>query len=60
MVIILMVTTVVTGALTIMGSPMLPDTIVIASVVLLNALLGFVQEGKAEGALEALAQHDGP
>ena len=54
MVIILMVTTVVTGTLTAMGSPMLPDTIVIASVVLLNAALGFVQEGKAEGALEAL------
>jgi magnesium-transporting ATPase (P-type) len=33
---------------------MLPDTIVIFSVVLLNAMLGFVQEGKAEGALDAL------
>ncbi len=54
MVIILMITTVVTGTLTVMGSPMLPDTIVIASVVLLNAILGFVQEGKAEGALDAL------
>jgi calcium-translocating P-type ATPase len=33
---------------------MLPDTIVILGVVLLNAILGFVQEGKAEGALDAL------
>ncbi len=54
MVIILMVTALVTGILTAFGSPMLPDTIVILAVVLLNAILGFVQEGKAEGALEAL------
>ena len=54
MVIILLVTAVVTGVLTALGSHMLPDTIVIAGVVLLNAILGFVQEGKAEGALEAL------
>ena len=54
MVIILLVTALVTGTLTALGSHMLPDTIVIGSVVLLNALLGFVQEGKAEGALDAL------
>ncbi len=54
MVIILMVTAVVTGTLTALGSPMLPDTIVIVGVVVLNAALGFFQEGKAEGALEAL------
>jgi magnesium-transporting ATPase (P-type) len=54
MVIILLVTALVTGTLTALGSHMLPDTIVIASVVLLNSILGFVQEGKAEGALEAL------
>ena len=54
MVIILLVTAAVTGILTAMGSQMLPDTIVIASVVLLNSVLGFVQEGKAEGALDAL------
>ena len=54
MVIILVITAVVTGILTALGSHMLPDTIVIASVVLLNSVLGFVQEGKAEGALEAL------
>ncbi len=54
MVIILLATALVTAILTALGSHMLPDTIVIASVVLLNSLLGFVQEGKAEGALEAL------
>jgi magnesium-transporting ATPase (P-type) len=54
MVIILLITALVTGVLTALGSHMLPDTIVIASVVLLNAVLGFVQEGKAEGALDAL------
>lgn len=54
MVLILLVTACVTGILTLLGNEMLPDTIVIAGVVLLNAVLGFVQEGKAEGALEAL------
>ncbi len=54
MVIILLVTAVVTGGLTLAGSHMLPDTVVILGVVLLNSILGFVQEGKAEGALEAL------
>jgi magnesium-transporting ATPase (P-type) len=54
MVFILIITAVTTGVLTLLGSHMLPDTIVIFSVVLLNALLGFVQEGKAEGALDAL------
>jgi calcium-translocating P-type ATPase len=54
MIIILLVTAGVTATLTALGSHMLPDTIVITSVVVLNALLGFVQEGKAEGALDAL------
>ena len=54
MVIILMITASITGVLTALGSHMLPDTIVIFSVVLLNSILGFVQEGKAEGALDAL------
>jgi calcium-translocating P-type ATPase len=54
MVIILLITALVTGVLTALGSHMLPDTIVISSVVLLNSILGFVQEGKAEGALDAL------
>ena len=54
MVIILLVTAIVTGVLTVLGSHMLPDTIVILSVVLLNSILGFVQEGKAEGAMDAL------
>jgi P-type E1-E2 ATPase len=54
MVIILLVTAAITGILSALGSHMLPDTIVILAVVLLNAILGFVQEGKAEGALDAL------
>ena len=54
MVIILLVTATITGVLTALGSHMLPDTIVITGVVLLNSILGFVQEGKAEGALDAL------
>jgi len=54
MVIILLITAITTGILTLLGGHMLPDTIVIFSVVLLNAVLGFVQEGKAQGALDAL------
>ena len=54
MVIILLITAAVTALLTVLGSHMLPDTLVILAVVLLNAILGFVQEGKAESALEAL------
>lgn len=54
MVIILLITAAITGLLTALGNHMLPDTLVILGVVVLNALLGFIQEGKAEGALEAL------
>jgi magnesium-transporting ATPase (P-type) len=54
MVIILIATALTTGVLSALGSHMWPDTIVIFSVVLLNSILGFVQEGKAEGALDAL------
>jgi magnesium-transporting ATPase (P-type) len=54
MVLILLATGLFTGTLTAFGSEMLPDTIVIFGVVILNAVLGFVQEGKAEGALDAL------
>ena len=46
----------ITGVLTAFGSHMLPDTIVIAGVVLLNAILGYVQEEKASGALDALRE----
>ncbi|MEO0617085.1 MAG: HAD-IC family P-type ATPase [Pseudomonadota bacterium] len=56
MVIILIVTAVITGVLTAFGSHMLPDTIVIAGVVLFNAILGYVQEEKASGALDALRE----
>ncbi|MCP5060116.1 MAG: HAD-IC family P-type ATPase [bacterium] len=51
---ILLVSASITGTLTLAGRDMLPDTIVILGVVLLNALLGFLQEGKAESALEAV------
>ena len=54
MVIILLVTALVTAVLTLLGNEMLPDTLVILGVVLLNAILSFAQEGKAEGALDAL------
>jgi calcium-translocating P-type ATPase len=54
MVIILLVTATITAGLTAFGHHMLPDTVVIGGVVVLNAILGFVQEGKAEGALDAL------
>jgi len=54
MVYVLLATALVTSVLTVYGEPMLPDTLVIMGVVLLNAVLGFFQEGKAEGALEAL------
>lgn len=51
---ILLATGCTTSVLTLLGEAMLPDTIVILGVVLLNAILGYVQEGKAEGALDAL------
>ena len=54
MVIILLITATITAGLTAFGHHMLPDTLVIGGVVVLNAVLGFVQEGKAEGALDAL------
>lgn len=54
MVIILLITASITTVLTLLGENMLADTLVIIAVVLLNALLGFTQEGKAEGALDAL------
>ncbi|MFP3880583.1 MAG: cation-translocating P-type ATPase, partial [Dehalococcoidia bacterium] len=44
----------ITGILTIRGEDMLPDTAVILGVVVVNAIIGFLQEGKTEAALEAL------
>jgi magnesium-transporting ATPase (P-type) len=51
---ILMAAAVTTGILTAGGEDMMADTIVIVGVVLLNAVIGFLQEGKTEAALEAL------
>ena len=51
---ILLAAGLITGVLTYTGEEMLADTIVIMGVVILNAILGFFQEGKAENALLAL------
>ena len=51
---ILLIAATITTFLSIMGKEMWADTIVIVGVVILNAILGFIQEGKAERALEAL------
>jgi magnesium-transporting ATPase (P-type) len=51
---ILLATAIVTGTLTALGAEMLPDTLVIFSVVVLNAWVGYYLEGKAENAIEAL------
>jgi magnesium-transporting ATPase (P-type) len=51
---ILLVAATITTFLSMMGNEMWADTIVIIGVVVLNAILGFIQEGKAERALEAL------
>jgi magnesium-transporting ATPase (P-type) len=51
---ILLIAASITASLSIMGEEMWADTIVIIGVVVLNAFLGFIQEGKAERALEAL------
>jgi magnesium-transporting ATPase (P-type) len=52
---ILLAAATVTGILTLIGSEdMFADTVVILAVVILNAILGFFQEGKTEAALEAL------
>ncbi len=51
---ILLISATTTAVLTLNGKDMLADTIVILSVVVLNAILGFFQEGKAENALSAL------
>lgn len=54
MVLVLLATAGVTSVFTLLGADMLADTIVIIGVVMLNALLGFTQEGKAEVAIQAL------
>ncbi|MCI5211840.1 MAG: ATPase, partial [Candidatus Electrothrix sp. ATG2] len=47
MVIILLITAMITGVLTALGHHMLPDTLVIAGVVMLNAILGLALLDKA-------------
>lgn len=51
---ILLAAATITAFLSILGKEMWADTIVIIGVVILNTILGFIQEGKAEKALEAL------
>jgi len=51
---ILLAAAAITGILTLRGEDMMADTAVILGVVILNAILGFFQEGKTEAALEAL------
>jgi len=51
---ILLIAAIITSILTARGEDMLADTIVIVGVVILNAIIGFFQEGKTEAALEAL------
>ena len=46
----------ITGTLTWRGEHMLPDTLVILGVVILNVIMGSIQEGKTESALEALSR----
>ena len=48
---ILLAAALITTFLSIMGEKMWADTIVIIGVVILNTILGFIQEGKAERAL---------
>ncbi len=54
MIIILLVTAVITGTMSAFGAHMLPDTLVILGVVILNAILGYIQGEKADAAIEAL------
>lgn len=54
MVYVLLVAGSITGALTLYGAHLLPDTIVIFGVIFFNAILGFIQTEKAEEAIAAL------
>ncbi|MBF0264398.1 MAG: HAD-IC family P-type ATPase [Gammaproteobacteria bacterium] len=54
MVIILLFAAAVTGTMSAFGAHMLPDTLVILAVVFLNAVLGYIQEEKADAAINAL------
>src|SRR4030042_6575575 len=45
---VLFVAAAITGTLTLRGEHMLPDTSVILGVVILNVVMGFIQEGRPE------------
>ena len=51
---VLLVAGTITGILSLGGEDMVGDTVVIFGVVILNVIIGFVQEGKGEAAIEAL------
>jgi len=51
---VLLVAGTITGVLSLRGEDMVGDTAVIFGVVILNVIIGFVQEGKGEAAIEAL------
>ncbi len=59
MIIILIVAAVVSGIIAVVGHESFADTIIIMLVVILNALLGVIQESKAEKAIEALQAMSG-
>ena len=51
---VLLVAGLITAILSLRGEDMLGDTVVILGVVILNVIIGFIQEGKGEAAIEAL------
>lgn len=59
MTIILIIAAVVSGVVAVVGHEGFADTIIIMLVVILNALLGVIQESKAEKAIEALQAMSG-
>lgn len=59
MIIILIIAAVVSGVIAVVGHESFADTIIIMFVVILNALLGVIQESKAEKAIEALQAMSG-
>ena len=56
MTIILLIAAAISGVIEVVEGAFPVDAVIILAVVLLNAILGLIQEGKAEKALEALQQ----